>query len=143
MFCTSPYCIQMLYITTNIIYIYLQSLFVCVILGKLGNIYEIYANLVIFLKFNKISEIWGCILEALIDWLIDWLKHWWKILIDWMKHWWKISICLYLSLSVNFSYFRLLKNHGANFNQIWHKAFLGEGNSSLFKWRTPTFSKGT
>ena len=45
--------------------------------------------------------------------------------------------------SVNFSYFRLLlKNHYANFNQTWHKASLGEGDSSLFKWRAPPFSKG-
>ena len=28
------------------------------------------------------------------------------------------------------------KNHGANFNQTWHNASLGEGDSSLFKWRT-------
>ena len=35
----------------------------------------------------------------------------------------------------------ILKNHLANFNQTWHKAFLGEGDSSLFKWRNPPFSK--
>ena len=29
-------------------------------------------------------------------------------------------------------------NHWANFSQTWHKASLGEGNSSLFKWRTRT-----
>ena len=29
----------------------------------------------------------------------------------------------------------LLKNHQANFNVIWHNAALGEGNSSLSKWR--------
>ena len=35
---------------------------------------------------------------------------------------------------VNFSHFHLfLQNHKANFNQIRHKAFLGEGDSSLFK----------
>ena len=27
----------------------------------------------------------------------------------------------------------LLQNHWANFNQTWHKASLGEGDSSLFK----------
>ena len=27
----------------------------------------------------------------------------------------------------------LLQNHWANFNQTWHKAFLGEGGSSLLK----------
>ena len=37
-------------------------------------------------------------------------------------------------LSVNFSYFRLLlQNHWANFNQTWHKASLGEGDSSQMK----------
>ena len=43
----------------------------------------------------------------------------------------------------NFSHFHLLlQNHWANFNQTWHKTFLGDGDSSLFKWRTPPFSKG-
>ena len=32
-----------------------------------------------------------------------------------------------------FSHFHLFQNHWANFNQLWHKASLGEGNSSLFK----------
>ena len=35
----------------------------------------------------------------------------------------------------------LLQNHWANFNQTWHKASLGEGDSSMFKWRAPPFSK--
>ena len=36
--------------------------------------------------------------------------------------------------SVNFSHFHLLlKNHWANFNQTWHKASLGDRDSSLFK----------
>ena len=53
------------------------------------------------------------------------------------------SVCLSVHLSVcNFSYFRLLKNHWANFNQTWHKASFGEGDSSLFKWRALPFSKG-
>ena len=34
----------------------------------------------------------------------------------------------------------LLQNHCANFNQTWHKASLGEGDSNLFKWRTNKFS---
>jgi hypothetical protein len=29
-----------------------------------------------------------------------------------------------------------------NFNQIWHKPSLGGRDSSLFKWRTASFSKG-
>ena len=36
----------------------------------------------------------------------------------------------------------LLQNQGANFNQTWHKASLGEGDSNLFKWRTNSISKG-
>ena len=44
---------------------------------------------------------------------------------------------------VNFSHFHLLlQNHWDNFNQTWHKVFLGEGDLSLFKWRAPPFSKG-
>ena len=34
----------------------------------------------------------------------------------------------------------LLYNSWANFNLSWHKASLGEMNSSLFKWRTNKFS---
>ena len=54
-----------------------------------------------------------------------------------------IKICpLSVVVIVNFSHFHLLlQNHWANFNQTWHKASLGEGDSSLFKWRTPPFSK--
>ena len=36
----------------------------------------------------------------------------------------------------------LLKNHWANFNQTWHKTFLGDEDSSLFKLRAQLFSKG-
>ena len=45
--------------------------------------------------------------------------------------------------SVNFSHFHLLlQNHSAIFNQTWLKAFLGGGDSSLFKWRATLFFKG-
>ena len=46
---------------------------------------------------------------------------------------WKLkSVCL----SVNCSHFHLLlQKYLANFNQTWHKVFLGEWDSSLFKWR--------
>ena len=38
------------------------------------------------------------------------------------------------------SVFRLLlHNHWVNFNQIWHKASLDEGSSSLFKAPPPFF----
>ena len=55
------------------------------------------------------------------------------------------KICLFSAIVVviNFSPFHLLlKNHWANFNQTWHKASLGEGDSSLFKWRALPFSNG-
>ena len=43
---------------------------------------------------------------------------------------------------VNFSYFHLLlQNHWANFNQTWHKAFFGDEDWSLFKWKGPPFSR--
>ena len=42
------------------------------------------------------------------------------------------SVCLSVCLSVNFSHFHLLlQNHWANFNQTWHKASLGVGDSSF------------
>ena len=45
--------------------------------------------------------------------------------------------------SVNFSHFHLpLYNQWVNINQSWHKAFWGEGISSLFKWRTMLFPRG-
>ena len=44
---------------------------------------------------------------------------------------------------VNFAHFHLLlQKHWANFNQTWPTASLGKGDSSLFKWRPPPFSKG-
>ena len=36
----------------------------------------------------------------------------------------------------------IFQNHSANFNQTWHKASFGEGDSSLFEWRATSFSKG-
>ena len=54
-----------------------------------------------------------------------------------------LSVCVSVRPSINFSHFHLLlQNHWANFNQTWHKASLGEGDSSLFKWRAPPFCKG-
>ena len=44
------------------------------------------------------------------------------------------GVCQSVRLSVNFSHFHLfLQNHWTNFNQTWHKASLGKGDSSLFK----------
>ena len=45
-------------------------------------------------------------------------------------HWWNLEI------------FLSLQNYWANFYQTWHNAFLGEVDSSLFKWRVLPFSKG-
>ena len=50
------------------------------------------------------------------------------------------SVCPSVCLSVNFSHFHLLlQNHWANFKQTWYKVSLGEGDSSLFKWRATPF----
>ena len=35
-----------------------------------------------------------------------------------------------------------LQNNQINFNKTCHKAFLGDGDSSLVKWKAPTFFKG-
>ena len=44
------------------------------------------------------------------------------------------SVRLSVLLSVNFSHFYLLlQNHWTNYNQTWHKAFLGKGDSKLFR----------
>ena len=52
-----------------------------------------------------------------------------------------LSVVVFVGVVVNFLHFYLLlQNHWANFNQTWHKASLGEGDSSLFKWRTISFS---
>ena len=54
-----------------------------------------------------------------------------------------VVVAVVVVVVVNFSHFHLLlQNHWANFNQTWHKASLGEGDSSLFKWRAPPFPKG-
>ena len=75
----------------------------------------------------------SCVIECLLAHLSWKLK--WAFLITCRPS----SVCP----SVNFSHFHLLlQNHWANFNQTWHKASLGEGDSSLIKWRAPPFSKG-
>ena len=52
-------------------------------------------------------------------------------------------VCPYDRMSENFSHIHVfLQNHLANFKLTWHKAFLGKGDSSFFKWRVPHFSKG-
>ena len=50
-------------------------------------------------------------------------------------------VVVVVGVVVNFSHFHLLQNHWANFNQTWHKASLGEGNSSLMKSPHP-FPRG-
>ena len=55
-----------------------------------------------------------------------------------------VVVVVVVMVVINFSNFHLLlQNHWANFNQTWHKASLGKGNSSLFKWRAQPFSKNT
>ena len=54
-----------------------------------------------------------------------------------------LSIVVVGVVVVNFSQFHLLlQNHLNNFNQTWHKAFLDDGNSILFKWRASPFQRG-
>ena len=54
-----------------------------------------------------------------------------------------VVVVIVVVVVVNFSHFHLLlQNHRANFNQTWHKATFSKGNSSLYKWRGPPFSKG-
>ena len=56
---------------------------------------------------------------------------------------WSSLLSSTFHIVINFSHFHhLLQNHWVNFNQTWHKASLGKGDSSLFKWRTSSFSKG-
>ena len=43
---------------------------------------------------------------------------------------------------INFSHFCLLQNHWIKFNQTQHKALLGKGDLSLFKWMGTPFPSG-
>ena len=57
--------------------------------------------------------------------------------------WKSLNLSSVVRLSVNFSRFHLLlKMHWANFNQTWHKAFLGEGNSDNSNEGPRPFSRG-
>ena len=51
------------------------------------------------------------------------------------------SLCVVVVVVI-FSHFHLLQSLWANFNQTWHKASLGEGDSSLYKWSLPPFRRG-
>ena len=88
-------------------------------------------KLIKLLSINNVKEL--CRLENFLAHLSWKLK--WAFLITYRPS----SVCLSVRpsvrLSVNFSHFLLLQNHWANFNQTWHRASLGEGYSSLFKWR--------
>ena len=54
-----------------------------------------------------------------------------------------IVVVVFVVVIVNFSHFHLLlQNHWTNFNQTWHKASLGQGESRMFKWSARRFSKG-
>ena len=72
------------------------------------------------------------------------------VLFSWRLKWaFLIKICLLSAVVivvdiviVNFSHIHfLLQNHWTNFIQTWHKASLGNEDSSLFKWRAQPFSK--
>ena len=53
-----------------------------------------------------------------------------------------VNLFIVVVVVVNVSHFRLLlQHHRASFSQTWHKAFLGEGHSSMNIWRTTLFSK--
>ena len=78
-------------------------------------------------------------------------KHCHKLLLVLANQSWKlqwaflITFCplsVVVVVIVNISHFHLLQNHRANFNQTWHKASLGDGDSSLFKWRATPFPRG-
>ena len=65
--------------------------------------------------------------------------------LSWKLKWaFLMACCLsFVCPSVNFSHFqRLLHNHWANFDQTYHKAFLGGGDSNLFKWGPRPFPMG-
>ena len=52
-------------------------------------------------------------------------------------------VCLSVRPSLNFSHVRLLfQDHGANFNQTWQKAFIGEGDSRLLNEGQHPFLRG-
>jgi hypothetical protein len=72
----------------------------------------------------------GCFL-AYLSWKLKW-----AFLIAFCL----LSVCPSVCKLLHFQL--LLQNHWANFNQTWHKWFLGGWDSKLFKWRGLPFSKG-
>ena len=76
-----------------------------------------------------------------IDWIWKWINNLHSVQVltcrllkfliahlSWKLKWAFLIAC---RPSVNFSHFHLLQNHCANFNQTWHKASFGEGDSNL------------
>ena len=93
----------------------------------------------------KTNSVWSlqhvhCIINIFLK---SFLAH----LSQWLKWAFLIKICplsvIVVVVVLNFSHFHLLlRNHWANFNQTWHKAYLGKGDSILIEWRPWPFSKG-
>ena len=86
-----------------------------------------YMYLSVFVCLSVCMSVWSFCL--FISTPISFLAH-----LSWKLKWAFLITCRPSSVcpSVNFSHFHLLlQNHWANFNQTWHKASLGEGDSSL------------
>ena len=68
----------------------------------------------------------------------------WKLKsVSCLIRWHSAFVCSSVPSSVNFLHFRLfLQSHWVNYSQTWHRASLGEGDSSSFKWRATSFPKG-
>ena len=58
----------------------------------------------------------------------------WKLKsVSCLIRWHSAFVCSSVPSSVNFLHFRLFfQNHWANFNQTWHRASMGKGDSSSF-----------
>ena len=92
---------------------------------------------IIYHRHTKLSEELSFFLKKMISRYF--LAHL-KLKLKWASYSDRLfSVRLYVNFSHNH---HLLQNHWANFNQTWHKASSGEGDSSLFKYRAPPFSKG-
>ena len=89
---------------------------------------------------NRISDITGLSMESAEELQVSVLHvqaQYTSFYLTWAESsrefFWLPVFHLPVPLSVNFPHFHLLlQNHWVNFNQTWHKASLGEGDSSLF-----------
>ena len=80
-----------------------------------------------------------------LPWMLEWTRYFSVINREHTDHLYcQVSFfnrLLVVCSPANISHFHLLQDHWNNFNQTWHSASLGEGNSSLFKWRTMTYNR--